>query len=322
MSAAPVNAAFAERILALPTYHWDNAEVGDGAPPFRHVVTRENIAAYCEAVRNPNPLYLDQAAARAGPFGGIVAPPSFAIMVAPLRRNEVMHAKGYAAPEEKGEYQTPYANCELRLGRALHPGDTVVSRVVLEDKLERRGKRFAQWRVQAANEAGERLFDYTYTTVWPDGPGVNAAARPASAADPLPQIDAADALPVLAKHETQQAIDRYAELTRLRPRIGTNLHQDAEFARRTLFGGTANAGVATLAYCAELLERAYGPAALLRQGASVHYKGVRPIRAGDEIELRGRVVARAERSHEVEIWVHTRAGALRGVGAGTVVIDA
>ena len=322
MSALPVNAAFAERILALPTYHWDNAEVGDGAPPFRHVVTRENIAAYCEAVRNPNPLYLDQAAARAGPFGGIVAPPSFAIMVAPLRRNEVMHAKGYAAPEEKGEYQTPYAKCELRLERPIHPGDTVVSRVVLEDKLERRGRRFAQWRVQAANEAGERLFDYTYTTVWPDGPGVNAAPRAAGGAEPLPDIDAADALPILTKHETQQAIDRYAELTRLRPRVGTNLHQDAAFARRTLFGGTANAGVATLAYCAELLERAYGPEALLRPGACVQYKGVRPIRAGDEIALRGKVCSRRERSREVEIWVHTTDGALRGVGAGTVMTAA
>ena len=98
---------------------------------------------------------------------------------------------------------------------------------------------------------------------------MNASPRSAGGAEPLPQIEPADALPILTKHETQQAIDRYATLTRLRPRVGTNLHQDAEFARRTLFGGTANAGVATLAYCAELLERAYGPEALLRSEAQV-----------------------------------------------------
>jgi hypothetical protein len=148
---------------------------------------------------------------------------------------------------------------------------------------------------------------------------VNAAARSAGGPEPLPEIEAAGALPVLTKHETQQAIDRYAELTRLRPRVGTNLHQDAEFARRTLFGGTANAGVATLAYCAELLERAYGPEALLRPGACVQYKGVRPIRAGDEIALRGRIAERGQHSDEVEIWVHTKEGALRGVGAGSVM---
>jgi acyl dehydratase len=313
-------AAAAERILALPTYGWEAAEIGDQAPAFTHVVREQDIAAYCEAVRNRNPLYLDAAAAAAGPFGGIVAPPCFAFMVAPLRRNEVMHAKVFAAPEEKGEYQTPYAKCELRLYRPIRPGDSVVSRVFLEDKLERRGKRFAQWRTEASTEAGHALLDYTYTTIWPDGPGVAAKAQAKPAPEPLPAIAAGDALPPVRKHETQEAIDRYASLTRLRPRIGTNLHQDPDFARRTLFGGTANAGVATLAYCAELLEQAYGPEALLRPGARVEYKGIRPVRAADEIVLRGRVAARTARSHEVEIWVHAQDGLLRGVGSGTVVL--
>lgn len=310
----------AERILALPTYDWEVAAIGDEAPVFRYAVTRESIAAYCDAVRNHNPLYLDEAAAKSGPFGRIVAPPTFAFMAAPLRRNEVMHAKGYAAPEEKGEYQTPYAKCELKLFRPIHPGDTVISRVFLEDKLERRGRRFAQWRVLAKNQAGDSLLDYTYTTVWPTGPGVNEKAQTPAAPDPLPEIAPADALPLVAKHETQEAIDRYAALTRVRPRVGTNLHQDPEFARRTLFGGTANAGVATLAFCAELLEQAYGPAALLRPGARVSYKGIRPVRADDRITLRGRTTARAERSHEVELWVHAQDGRLRGVGDGTVVL--
>ncbi|MPZ42491.1 MAG: hypothetical protein GEV05_03635 [Betaproteobacteria bacterium] len=310
----------AERILALPTYSWEVATIGDEAPLFTHTVSEEDIAAYCEAVRNSDALYLDATVAAGGPFGRLVAPPSFAFMVAPLRRNEVMHAKGFAAPEEKGEYQTPYAKCELRLYRPIHPGDTVASRVFLEDKLERRGKRFAQWRTEANTDAGEALLDYTYTTIWPDGPGVGAKGQAAVAPDPLPEIDPDDALAPVTKHETQEAIDRYATLTRLRPRVGTNLHQDADFARRTLFGGTANAGVASLAYCAELLEQAYGPGALLRPGARVEYKGIRPVRAGDEIVLRGKVAARAARSHEVEIWVHAQDGLLRGVGSGTVIL--
>ncbi len=310
----------AENILALPTYYWAVAEIGDEAPTFTHTVSENDIATYCEAVRNSNALYRDDSAARAGPFGRVVAPPSFAFMVAPLRRNEVMHAKGFAAPEEKGEFQTPYAKCELRLYRPIHPGDTVISRVFLEDKLERRGKRFAQWRVEAKTDRGDALLEYTYTTVWPDGPGVNARVHSAAAPDPIPEVDAADALAPVTKHETQEAIDRYARLTRLRPRIGTNLHQDPDFARRTLFGGTANAGVATLAYCTELLEKSYGPRALLRPGARVEYKGIRPVRAGDEIVLRGKVVRRDQRSHDVDIWVHAQDGWLRGVGSGTVIL--
>jgi hypothetical protein len=78
--------------------------------------------------------------------------------------------------------------------------------------------------------------------------------------------------------------------------------------------------VASLAYCTEVLEKGYGPAALLRPGARVEYKGIRPVRAGDEIMLRGKTTTRGESSHEVQIWVHTQNGALRGVGGGTVIL--
>jgi hypothetical protein len=102
--------------------------------------------------------------------------------------------------------------------------------------------------------------------------------------------DSADLLPTLVKIETQDAIDSYGELTRTRPRRGTNLHTDSGFAQRTIFGGTVNMGVATAAYCSEVIERAYGPGALLRPGASLEYKGIRPIRADYEITLSGRVL--------------------------------
>jgi len=39
-------------------------------------ITREQIARYCEAVGETNPLYLDEEAAAAGPYGAIIAPPS------------------------------------------------------------------------------------------------------------------------------------------------------------------------------------------------------------------------------------------------------
>lgn len=42
-------------------------------------VTAEDIAAFCTAIGETNPLFTDAAAAKAGPFGGLVAPPSFAV---------------------------------------------------------------------------------------------------------------------------------------------------------------------------------------------------------------------------------------------------
>ncbi len=41
-------------------------------------VTRELIADFCAAIGETNPLYTDPEAAKAGPHGGLVAPPSLA----------------------------------------------------------------------------------------------------------------------------------------------------------------------------------------------------------------------------------------------------
>jgi acyl dehydratase len=49
------------------------------------VVTAERIANFCHAMGETNPLYVDEAAAKAGPYGGIIAPPAF---VASLRTAE------------------------------------------------------------------------------------------------------------------------------------------------------------------------------------------------------------------------------------------
>src|SRR6266540_5550902 len=141
----------AEQIAALPTYDWEIAQIGDTAPLFTYAVTEASIADYCLAMRNDNPLYLDAEAARRGAFGGIIAPPAYAFKCSPLRRNEVMHARGYASPEEKSEYQTPYAKAELLPQRPIRPGDEITSTVTLEDKYERRGNKFITWRVRATD---------------------------------------------------------------------------------------------------------------------------------------------------------------------------
>lgn len=311
-----------QQIKSLPTYDWDIAQIGDAAPLFSYVVTEESIADYCKAVRDENPIYVDAEAAKAGPFGGIVAPPGYAFKCSPLRRNEAMHARGYASPEEKSEYQTPYAKAELFPKRPVRPGDTITSSVTLEDKYERRGNTFITWRIRAEDAQGELVHEYSYTIIWrqaPRDPNAPKAARPASTEVPL-AVAPEDALPALTKLESQENIDQYSELTRVRPRIGANLHTDEEFARRTIFGGTANMGVATLAYCTEALAKAYGPDALFRPGTRVEYKGIRPIRAGYEITLSGRVTARRPGEHDCEITVHNQDGLLCGIGIATVAV--
>jgi len=42
-------------------------------------INAEEIERYCAALGETNPIYTDAAAAKKGPYGGLVAPPSFAV---------------------------------------------------------------------------------------------------------------------------------------------------------------------------------------------------------------------------------------------------
>jgi acyl dehydratase len=313
-----------EQIAGLPLYEWEVAEIGDAAPPLTLTITDEIIDKYCRAVRNDNPIYRDPEAARKGPFGGIVAPPAFLFKGAPMRRNEVMHAKGYASPEEKSDRSTPYAKAFAEFQRPIRLGDEITSVVSLEDKYERRGNQFITWRIRANNQHGEDVGTYAYTIIWRQGPKEQrpAGAAPTAAAPVAePAVAPADRLPPLLKSETQESIDNYGELTRLRPRVGASVHSDPSFAQRTIFGGTANMGVATAAYCSELIERDISPAVLLRPGASLEYKGIRPIRPGFDLTLAARITARRAGAQDIEIKVTNQEGMLCGIAVATIIPD-
>jgi acyl dehydratase len=311
-----------EQIEQLPLYEWDVAEVGHRAPLFTYEVTAESIADYCQAVRNDNPLYLDAEAAAKGPFGTLIAPPTYIFKCAPLRRNEVMHAQGYASPEEKRDRATPYAKSEIFFYRPIKVGDTITSYVELIDKYERRGNQFVTWKTEATNQDGDKVAEYTYTIIWrraPKDPNAQPAQQAsAPAAAPEQATPEGTALPVVTKLETQEAIDAYAELTRVRPRVSASLHSDPEFAQRTIFGGTVNMGVATAAYCAEVLDQHFGAGALLTPGSRLEYKGIRPIHAGTQITLSGHVLSESDTSAECQINVHDDKGTLVGVATATV----
>lgn len=309
-----------EQLDELPMYEWDVARVGDKAPPFSYEVTEVSIAEYCQAVRNENPLYLDPEVARSGPFGGIIAPPTYVFKCAPMRRNEMMHAAGFASPEEKRDRATPYAKSEVRFQKEIRPGNVITSAPTLVDKYERRGNQFMTLNIKATNDHGELVVDYDYTIIWRRAlKDPNAPSPPAPKPDEAPSVAEGDLLQSIEKYEDQESIDQYDHLTRVRPRLSASLHSDPEFAQRTIFGGTVNMGVATAAYCSEVLELAYGPEALLRPGALLAYKGVRPVHAGTRLNLSGRVVERRPNGHDCEIRALDQNGVLCGIATATVV---
>lgn len=59
------------------TIDFDRSVVGVDVEVGTHQVSKEQMIAYAKAVGETNPLYLDEEAANAGPYGTIIAPPLF-----------------------------------------------------------------------------------------------------------------------------------------------------------------------------------------------------------------------------------------------------
>jgi 3-hydroxybutyryl-CoA dehydratase len=56
---------------------FDKSVIGVDVAVGSRQVTGEEIVAYAKALGETNPLYLDEEAAKAGPYGAIIAPPGF-----------------------------------------------------------------------------------------------------------------------------------------------------------------------------------------------------------------------------------------------------
>lgn len=104
-----------------------------------------------------------------------------------------------------------------------------------------------------------------------------------------------DELAILVKYVSQATIDLYARLASPGERSGWhNLHTDQEYARQGIFGGTVLMGVATVAYVAELMEKAFPIDKLMGCGSRLEMRATEPIRAGDTVTFTGRVTGKRE----------------------------
>ena len=148
-----------------PIYEWEAAQAGDQSPPVSISVTAEAIREYARIARYEEPFY-----ATADPRG-LVAPPGMAYILAPMRRDLLINAKGYLAPEQapSNPRPTPYVASELRLFKSVRPGDTITSITRVHEKYERRGNKYITFLITGVNQQGEKVVEYTYTCLWRRG---------------------------------------------------------------------------------------------------------------------------------------------------------
>jgi acyl dehydratase len=138
-------------------------------------------------------------------------------------------------------------------------------------------------------------------------------------------IQVGDELPPFEIDETQETIDGARNPDRLVDSPPKNIHNDPDFAKQGLFAGTVNAGVTTMAYVTQMLEKWFSPEAFYN-GGSLTYKGVGPFRPGDVVVFTGNVTGKRTENGQnfvdIEIKGVDKTGRLVGVAEATVAPDA
>lgn len=152
-------------------FEYEDAVVGDKAPPFVYMVTREGIARYSEGIRSFNALCHEVDYARGQGFPDVVGHPMYGLAVAPHRRNDIMKKNGLETPHNHptNPHATPFARLDYTLYRPLMPGELLTSTGRIADKYIRRGRKYIGWGATAQDERGEVVVDYIYTCFWGRG---------------------------------------------------------------------------------------------------------------------------------------------------------
>jgi acyl dehydratase len=103
---------------------------GKSFPPAEpYEVSRVKIAEFAEAIGDPNPLYRDRAAAEKAGYRDVIAPPTFAIVIAMRASSRAVADPGLSlnyAMVVHGEQRFEYA-------RPLTAGDVVTAQVTIDD---------------------------------------------------------------------------------------------------------------------------------------------------------------------------------------------
>ena len=294
-------------------WDFDAVAPGQAGPPTVVTLTPQQIAEYADIAQNPEARYR-LGGGGSTEYGGALAPmPTMALSYAPLLRAEIAAHNGFTALEQSqtARRQTPFAKCAAQWFRPVVAGDTITATGQVLEKYERRGSKFVTFRIAASNQRSEPVGQYDYTCIFEyakgqrEVPQAAAAATPAMPAAPaapaqppapaapltFADLQVGDPLAELAITESQAIINRKSDFRLAGPPSASNIHNDEEFARQNIFGGTVNAGPATMSYVDQMLERSF-PLSAFYNGGRLLMRAITPFRAGDTVTFGGEVTGK------------------------------
>jgi len=300
-------------------WEYDAVEPGQEGRATVVSITAENIAQYALLAQNNDARYLRPGANQEYP-GALVAMPTMVLSYAPLLRDDIAENNGFVALEQSktARRQTPFAKCEVCWFRPVQAGNTITGTRRVLEKYERRGSKFVTFRVEAANQHGEKVAEYDYTCIFEYAGGKKEVPRDQGEARPTPSsagekraaapsvpsrfltfnsIAAGDQLATLSISESQEIINRKNEFRLAGKPSASNIHTDEEFARQNIFGGTVNSGPATMSYVDQMLERSF-PLRAFYNGGRLLMRAIEPFRAGDTVTFQSEITTLAPLSQK------------------------
>ena len=130
-------------------FSYDESVVGKEIEAGTYEITLERIQAYCESLGETNELYTDEEAAKAGPYGGIIAPPG------------ILFTGAFGqAPDAKIVFgnTTFMAGQRFELSEPIRPGDTITAHAQVKEVFEKTGRSgrmvFSVTRTRYTNQHG------------------------------------------------------------------------------------------------------------------------------------------------------------------------
>ncbi|EFK08259.1 MaoC-like protein [delta proteobacterium NaphS2] len=140
---------------------WVYADIvkGERLPDITYTVTSEILENYLEGIDDLNPLYLDEEYAKKSPFKGRIVPPiSMAIYTTV---SSLIRPMGLKIPP--GLVQ---ASQKYEFTGAARPDEELLIKSIVEDKFEKKGRKFVRLRSDVFNQKGEKVGTSWLTPIW------------------------------------------------------------------------------------------------------------------------------------------------------------
>ena len=112
-------------------FEYDRSVIGVEIDVGTAEITPARIAAYCAAVGETNPLYTDADAAKAGPYGGLVAPPGIL---------QTLGVGGGPDPKVKFGNTAFHSGTRFEVYAPVRPGDTVTVKAGVKEVYAKTGR--------------------------------------------------------------------------------------------------------------------------------------------------------------------------------------